>query len=322
METTNQPGTVSSVPAPLLASAQPQSQSHARAQAHAQYHQQHQYNQAHQRTPSTGSSHSTAMLHAAAPTYGHAPGSGPGAGAAPALTTAQHQAQYRYDSGSGSGSGSGGAPAPAPAPIAAPSSIPIPIPIPMAVPPPMQPPASTSSSGGNAAPHFPGLGLTRTSSDRVSGYSSAGLGAGQLASRPGSSNGLAGVGVGADPNAFAGGLTAMTTPAELPSVLLETFKRCLREADTYIAYYEARLKADEEYNRALRAVMERQRELDARFDGGNSSSSKGWPAGVGVGAGSARATGNALAGGRGMRGAWYELRENDVRGESPGLDCY
>jgi hypothetical protein len=100
-----------------------------------------------------------------------------------------------------------------------------------------------------------------------------------------------------------GGLGSASQLADLSAAILEAFKSSLKEAEGYTLYYESRMKVEEEFLKGFRAVVEKQRDLDAKIDG------KGWQAGIA----SARASGKA---GRTLRGAWYELRENDLRGES------
>ncbi|KDN48220.1 RhoGAP-domain-containing protein [Tilletiaria anomala UBC 951] len=84
-------------------------------------------------------------------------------------------------------------------------------------------------------------------------------------------------------------------PADLSSAIIDAFKATLREAEAYTSFYESRLKVEEDYLKAFRSMVDKQRELDSKIDG------KGMRNAV---VAKPRAT---------LRGAWHELRENDLR---------
>lgn len=56
------------------------------------------------------------------------------------------------------------------------------------------------------------------------------------------------------------------TPSELASALLEAFKTLLSESDSYVLYFEQRFRLEEEHLRALKTMLEKQRELDLRIN--------------------------------------------------------
>lgn len=50
------------------------------------------------------------------------------------------------------------------------------------------------------------------------------------------------------------------------NALLENFRATLGEAESYAALYEARVKVEEDYVRALKAIVDKQREMDLKVD--------------------------------------------------------
>lgn len=56
------------------------------------------------------------------------------------------------------------------------------------------------------------------------------------------------------------------TPTELASVLLEAFKTLLSECESYVQYFEQRFRLEEEHLRAVKVMLERQRDLDMRIN--------------------------------------------------------
>ena len=140
--------------------------------------------------------------------------------------------------------------------------------------------SSTAGSDGKEPPrhniHLPALG--RKSSD---------LGVG---------GGVGGASGGYSSSGMAANTTGGPSSSDLITTLLDSFKSSLKEAESYSHYYEIRIKCEEEYIKGLRGVVEKQNELDRKIDG---------KAGINA----------SRMDGRGVRGTWYELRENDIRGE-------
>ncbi|PWN51926.1 RhoGAP-domain-containing protein [Violaceomyces palustris] len=89
-----------------------------------------------------------------------------------------------------------------------------------------------------------------------------------------------------------------TTASELAACLLENFATTLFEADSYITVFESRVKMEEDYNKNLRALADKQKEMDARVNSRMMSSFGQLPE---------------LSRQPGLRKAWRELRENDSR---------
>ncbi|CCU98154.1 unnamed protein product [Malassezia sympodialis ATCC 42132] len=56
------------------------------------------------------------------------------------------------------------------------------------------------------------------------------------------------------------------TPTELATVLLEAFKTLLSECESYVQYFEQRFRLEEEHVRAVKVMLERQRDLDMRIN--------------------------------------------------------
>lgn len=54
---------------------------------------------------------------------------------------------------------------------------------------------------------------------------------------------------------------------ELATTLLEAIKILLSETDSYVQYFELRFRLEEEHIRALKSMLEKQRELDLRING-------------------------------------------------------
>ncbi|WFD29433.1 hypothetical protein MSPP1_000442 [Malassezia sp. CBS 17886] len=59
---------------------------------------------------------------------------------------------------------------------------------------------------------------------------------------------------------------ASMSPGELAGVLLEAFRTLLYESESYVQYFEQRYKLEEEHVRALKSMLEKQRELDLRIN--------------------------------------------------------
>lgn len=57
-----------------------------------------------------------------------------------------------------------------------------------------------------------------------------------------------------------------TSAADISASLLDTFRVILAEVDGYISLYEGRLKLEEDYLRSLKALKDRQADLDAKVN--------------------------------------------------------
>lgn len=89
-----------------------------------------------------------------------------------------------------------------------------------------------------------------------------------------------------------------SSAADVSSSLLETFRTLLAEVDSYVTFYEARIKLEEDHIKNLKVSLERQKELDAKVnskivgDVGLMADAQRYP---------------------GLRRAWLEMRQNDQR---------
>lgn len=67
-------------------------------------------------------------------------------------------------------------------------------------------------------------------------------------------------------DAHGAGSSGLMTPSELANVLLEAFKTLLSESESYVLYFEQRFRLEEEHLRALKSMLEKQRDLDLRIN--------------------------------------------------------
>ena len=67
-------------------------------------------------------------------------------------------------------------------------------------------------------------------------------------------------------DAHGAGSSGLMTPSELENVLLEAFKTLLSESESYVLYFEQRFRLEEEHLRALKSMLEKQRDLDLRIN--------------------------------------------------------
>ncbi|KAI3481058.1 hypothetical protein L1887_56632 [Cichorium endivia] len=98
-----------------------------------------------------------------------------------------------------------------------------------------------------------------------------------------------------------------SSAADVSSSLLETFRTLLTEVDSYVTFYEARIKLEEDHIKNLKVSLERQKELDAKVnskivgDVGLMADAQRYP---------------------GLRRAWLEMRQNDQRELESSLAQY
>lgn len=77
--------------------------------------------------------------------------------------------------------------------------------------------------------------------------------------------------LGSDSSSYLGaaagaGAGAPASAAELAAALNDSFRGSIAEAEAYLAFYEARVRLEDEYVRGLRTLVERQRETDVRIE--------------------------------------------------------